>query len=388
MEPVGEGRKGIFIIGESPSSQEDALGESFVGKAGEFLRETLEDYGIHLERDCWKTNAIQCHPRENRTPSDFEIQCCRTRLHRQIQERNPSKILLLGNSAIQSIIGHRWTRIKRYSVSYWRGFTIPDAFYKAWICATYHPSAILRALDDKIPSVIPTLFFNDMDTYMNLPERTHFSDLDEDRKNVRVLYKRAEIERALIDVLDNPDPLFAFDYETTGLKPQDSRHRIVYGGFSVEDGKSTAFPFPITRDDRIFYLWRRILLDPRIEKTAHHIKFEENWSRAKVGLEGVVNWKWCSMEGAHILDNREGITGLKFQTYIRFGIPDYSSAVDKFLTHDDEDDSGSNAMNNITNADPREAMIYCGLDCIYQRRLALDQMIENRLLATSMLEKK
>ena len=48
----------------------------------------------------------------------------------------------------------------------------------------------------------------------------------------------------------------------------------------------------------------------------------------------------------HCLDNRKGVTGLKFQTYVNFGITDYDSDIHKFLSATDEY-LGANSINKI-----------------------------------------
>ncbi len=41
------------------------------------------------------------------------------------------------------------------------------------------------------------------------------------------------------------------------------------------------------------------------------MKYEDTWSREKLKQQGK-GWLWDSMIAAHILDNRPGVTGLKF----------------------------------------------------------------------------
>ena len=79
------------------------------------------------------------------------------------------------------------------------------------------------------------------------------------------------------------------------------------------------------------------------------------------------------MLAAHILDNRPGVTGLKFQVYVHFGVPDYDSEVSEYL-HSNGSKSG-NAFNKVLEMikDPvkrQKLMIYCGLDSLYEFRLA------------------
>lgn len=103
--------------------------------------------------------------------------------------------------------------------------------------------------------------------------------------------------------------------------------------------------------------------------------FENMWSF--VILKAIVQgWEWCSMNNAHILDNRRGISGLKFQTYINFGVSDYDSLISDYLVS--PKDQGANAFNKILKFfkehGEKEALRYCGLDSIYGYKLTLKQM--------------
>src|SRR5437879_5510271 len=68
MPPSGKGRKRILICSEAPGRNEDEQGIHFVGKAGQFLEECLEECEINFRKDCWITNAIICRPPKNKLP--------------------------------------------------------------------------------------------------------------------------------------------------------------------------------------------------------------------------------------------------------------------------------------------------------------------------------
>ena len=120
------------------------------------LQKTYKKLGIDLFDDCLNINAVNCRPSEdgeNRTPVNYEIECCRKFVLQTIIKYKPKVIILLGNSAIYSIIGHRWKK-DFGGINKWRGWTIPDQDFKAWICPTFHPSYIERGDSDDIAKVI------------------------------------------------------------------------------------------------------------------------------------------------------------------------------------------------------------------------------------------
>ena len=118
------------------------------------------------------------------------------------------------------------------------------------------------------------------------------------------------------------------------------------------------------------------LKDRKRKKIAQNMKFEETWSSVilKTPVQG---WKLDTMLMTHILDNRKGITSVKFQTYVQFGVVDYASEVSPFLKSIDPE--SANSMNRIeelisTKDGKKKLLVYCGYDSIYEYRLAMLQM--------------
>jgi len=110
---------------------------------------------------------------------------------------------------------------------------------------------------------------------------------------------------------------------------------------------------------------------------AHNIKFEETWSVIRL-RQPVQNWGWDSMQAAHVLDNRTGVTGLKFQIFIRFGIIDYDSEISPYLRAKDNNGNGINRIYELVEtAGGKEKLLeYCGLDALFTYRLSVLQMKE------------
>jgi DNA polymerase len=103
----GEGKPNtrFMVIGEAPGKQEDQQGRPFIGNAGRYLDHVLE--GTGLERsDFFITNIVKCRPPSNRTPRAEEVQTCTTLyLFEQIKRLNPQLVLLLGNTAVKTMLG-------------------------------------------------------------------------------------------------------------------------------------------------------------------------------------------------------------------------------------------------------------------------------------------
>jgi uracil-DNA glycosylase family 4 len=381
MKPFGNFKKGIMNIGEMPTEIDDKRGKQFQSKGGKLLQKTYSDLGIDLFEDCININAANCRPTneddQDRSPTNNEVDNCRRIVLAAIEQYKPKVIILLGGVAIYSLIGHRWKK-DLGGVQKWRGWTIPDQDFKAWICPTYHPAFIMRQnenqnykiKDEKSPDSIEMVVW-----------RKDLKQAFECVKKELPIYKEPTID-VITDLHDLeywpignvkarilPKEI-AFDYETTGLKPHADGHRIVC--VSIADGEDHVYVFmmPQSRNERKPFI--DILLNPEIGKIAQNIKYENNWTQVRLKTE-VQGWIWDTMQATHILDNRSGITSLKFQVFVIFGIVDYDSEIAPYLKSNDEDNA--NAINNIMKliempGGKEKLMKYCALDSIFEFRLS------------------
>ena len=142
----GEGpRNGqMMLVGEVPGDEEDKQGKPFVGPAGRLLDMALEEVGLSRD-EVYVTNAVKhfrWEPRGKRRlhkkPSARQIEACRPWLHAEILVVEPPVIVCLGATAAQAMLGRDF----RITKDHGKFFKSDDA---AWLMATYHPSAILRA---------------------------------------------------------------------------------------------------------------------------------------------------------------------------------------------------------------------------------------------------
>jgi len=142
----GEGpkRAHMILLGEVPGDEEDKQGKPFVGPAGRLLDESLDAAGIPRD-DVYVTNAVKhfrWEPRGKRRlhkkPSARQIEACRPWLQAEILVIKPEVIVCMGATAAQTMLGRDF-RITKHRGKFYPGDD------DAWLTATYHPSAILRA---------------------------------------------------------------------------------------------------------------------------------------------------------------------------------------------------------------------------------------------------
>jgi len=92
---------GVLLIGEGPGQDEDARGLPFVGVSGKYLRGLVAKWASEpIAYD----NAARClPPRAGLLPA--HIDACRSYLAGTIAEVQPTRIICLGNVAMQSVLG-------------------------------------------------------------------------------------------------------------------------------------------------------------------------------------------------------------------------------------------------------------------------------------------
>jgi len=373
MPISGEGKKGILILGESPGEDEDRQNKQFVGETGKFLRRKLAIRGIDLDKDCWKDNAIRCRAIDkdgkNRKPSKNEITCCKEFVDESIKTLKPKYIWLLGSSAIESYFQGRFNELK---ITLWRGLAIPDQKHKAWVFPLFHPSFVKRKEDDRTTQ---NIFDRDLDQATKYLRKDHVEPYENFENFVVRCKDFNHVNRLLDAILVEKPKILTFDYETTGLKPYRKGHKIATISVCMEEGYAFSFPFQYNNHwtesqlRMIKRKWGNILKDENIGKVGHNIKFEEIWSRQILGVEPK-NWVSCTMNTAHILDNRRKYTGLKFQTFINYGVEGYENTIEPFLK------AKNGVFNRVMQADLDDLLFYNGLDSLFTYWLYLDQQDE------------
>ena len=280
MEPVGNFKKGILIIGENPTQREDSNGKPFSDTK---LELHLKNLDIDLFKDCLSIYAVSCYCSGWKIEPDHVVNCRRFVL-KTISDTQPKLIILLGSVAVNSVIGHRWKR-DLGDIQKWRGWQIPDQDFKAWVCPIFDLKYV-----EKSEKEVSTIFKADLASAIALVE-----------KDFR-RYKKPEIRylKSLEELNSIKDKTScAFDYEATGLKPHAKGHRIVAASIAVSSDLVYTFEIPKTRKGRKPFI--DFLKNQLIPKRAHNMKYEEAWSTVRL-RQPVQNWEWDSMLAAHLLD--------------------------------------------------------------------------------------
>lgn len=364
MPWTGGGRRKILIVAEAPGAEEDKTGRQLVGAAGQHLRKALERVGVDLEDDCWKTNAVICRPPNNATPEAQKIHYCRPNLDATLRELQPEIIIPLGAVAVAGLIGGHWGN-DIGAIGRWVGWQIPSQRLNAWICPTWHPSYIMRCEEGKPRNAVPAIWWGRHLAAAVALQGRPWAAAPNYGANVRAVADIALAARLVRQIVARGGAC-AFDYETNMLKPEGKAARIVSCSICWRGKKTIAYPW---HGDAITAT-QEFLRSP-LPKIAANLKFEERWTIKEFG-HGARNWVWDTMQAAHVLDNRRGITGLEFQAFIRLGEEKYSDHITPYLKANDE--SGANRI--LEEIELSDLLKYNGMDSLLEYNIAAQQMDE------------
>ena len=136
----------VMILGEGPGAEEDRRGLPFVGPSGRLLDEMLAAIG--LDRDqVYISNLLFWRPPGNRTPTQGEMSVCLPFVERHIELADPAYLLLLGGSAVKSLLGRSEGILKLRGR--WVHYQHPGLSRPVPAMPSLHPAYLLRQAAQK-----------------------------------------------------------------------------------------------------------------------------------------------------------------------------------------------------------------------------------------------
>lgn len=348
---VGNGKKGILVVGPEMTSLEDHSNNEQHGTHYRFIKKAFNKVGIDIEEDCWYTHSIRCHSKAK--IGAITSSACHRMLIEEIKLLKPRIIVTTCQEAFDILLYDRMAgRASNTQYIDWCGELIPDQVLKTWIAPVYPTSLIMKEQEER---------YNKYELYYQEHFRrisrvtTDCPTFDIDSR-CHICTNERETREALKEIATWDR--FAFDYETTGLKPHRKGHEIVY--ISASNGEvSYAF-----KSNGILDLWAEIMTNDAV-KIAHNQSFERSWTEniCHVAPNKLIH---DTMLIQHCLHNRKP-TGLKFITYARLGILGYDADSDKYLkpSRDEQNTYGSNGFNRIKEAPPTKMMKYNAMDSLF-----------------------
>ena len=311
IKPYGDGKKGIFILGEAPGKEEDKKGIPFIGGSGQLLSDTFYEFGIDMNKDCIRSNVLQCRPPENKFDED-KVSFCYDRLEKQIKEFNPKLIICFGRHAAARILpNHIVPGLSgdKGQVSLIRGDIYPSRQYNCWIAVSFHPAYILRDSSNE------NIFKQDIEKAISYVDKSLPKTLCDSGENIWLGNDKKKCLEILEEFSTN-EKLTNFDYETNQLSPYTGTP-IIYM-VSVSQNPNKGYVIPLHPIDKI--IWKSFIkfLKSDTPKQNQNFKFEDNWTRSIFGFP-VNNWVWDTMLSQHLIDERSDKKNLAFLAYKETG---------------------------------------------------------------------
>lgn len=103
----------LVVVGEAPAAGDpdadrwrggNLTGMAYTSRAsGRKIRTLLADAGFGHE-DCYFTNAVNCHPPENRDPTAEELANCRPYLATEVETVAPTAVVPTGKHATETVL--------------------------------------------------------------------------------------------------------------------------------------------------------------------------------------------------------------------------------------------------------------------------------------------
>lgn len=356
IKPSGTGAKRIMLVGEFPSTVEDKEGKQFSGQHGSFLNRELQSVGIDMRRDCILTNAVICGGAAHHKTAVVD---CRPNLLAAIEKHQPNVIVLLGQMAVKSLLGHVW-KSDIGPVQRWAGFCIPCHNPNAWIVPVHSVSYLMR--EDN-----PVMFQQFRDSLRIAAQQKSYPwedgppNYDDEVELVVDPVQAVKRIRSFQGTV-------SFDFETNCLKPDAKTSQIVCCSICCNGTETIAYPWTRSTADAT----AEMLEDPDIAKIGYNCKFEDRWVRRKLSAV-VQNWIWDGMLSAHALDPRTQTSGLKFQSFVRLGSPDYNYHIESLLQ---AQRSGGYELNRVRQIKLEHLLKYCAIDSLLEYKVAQHQADE------------
>lgn len=282
IPPWGSLQARVYIIGEAPGVDEDAIGEPFVGQAGRELDDLLSLAGLS-KNQCRINNVICERPPNNdislfisfdragnaRTTPAYEHYV--KQLYKDIEETRPNVLVPLGNTALYAICGH--TGISKY-----RGSILKSKLgFKA--IPTLHPASVLPFRGKYIDRY---LVLHDL---IRVAKEMEYPDI---RLTERKLYTKPGFLEALSLLRGLKErEIVGFDIETSL-----TTHEMTC--FSVAPSPTESYCIPLITNGKHFFnpdeetailiALSELLEHPKTTKVGHNINFDSTFLLRRYGM--------------------------------------------------------------------------------------------------------
>jgi len=213
----------VLFVGEAPGAEEDETGVVFMGKAGQVLREAINQLG--LSDDQYRiTNVVRCRPPKNRTPRAREIELCSEFLFEEIKQHPPKVIVLLGNTPLKAVLGEN-------KISEWNGLAVQrgDFVY----APAFHPSAFNYGNRDRLED-----WYDALEQAVRI---AHGEKVPDRNAGWEYIYPKSYDDLVAMERELAKSETITYDVETRFLNIHDPENTVISVSFGM-DGVAWSFP--------------------------------------------------------------------------------------------------------------------------------------------------
>lgn len=333
-----------MILDESPSEKEDMRGKPYLSKSMTELMGIAEGVGLDPE-EFFIGHTVSCRPPDKKAPTKGEIAKCAYWVKKQIDHVQPEVVVLVGNSALQSITGAPGIA-KRQG----RPFKKDGIIYLPILSpgVMYHDPSTRHQFErnfELVKSILET---------GGIPREKKLSP--------HVVWDWGSVHR----MMESLEGYISFDIETNCLYPWQTLDdkgvldpaKITMIGFGTSNGEFS-IPFsledsPWGREDqrKLVQLIDTHLAKRRVKLITHSGKFDFLWMMVHHNVRWQEHLSFDTMIAHYLIDenSRHGLKGLA-QKYL--GAPDWD--IDK------ESKKGSTSIDKLA--------LYHAHDLYYTRQL-------------------
>lgn len=325
MRPEGPRDALVYLLGDSPSEDDDAEDTHWTDKA---LADVYGKFGKAFMSDLVRSNyTVQCR-------GDAHVavtECCRGRIESDIEEVKPLVVVTVGDAALRWATGVTGTAttfrgslfVARFGkhVCYVLPLIHPNYVHKKqkgrksqWELCVEHDIRWVKENYNRLPS--PRFYSAPYDGGIEYIEGDQPGDIQ-------------KLERRLVEVARYPHS--GLDVETNGLRPYMLRHPAILTAAVGTFEDTVAFPLKISsmghaegwgtaaREKQAMRIFAEYLQGSG-RKACHQLTFEMEWIEHEFGPEILRRTEWDdTMASSYVLDGRPGTKALDMQTRQLFG---------------------------------------------------------------------
>lgn len=315
-KPYGNCDSGIVHLKSMPSEREARCSKLFgdISSRQKFIPILCNEIlpNIDFENDCYITSILKERPKNGKFPRKKpkeEIIITEN----EIKQRNPVVIIAYGKDAIKFALpdcpSDRMSDFKMHGrAMYSNKF---DCLVGCTLTEAISPDYLMWTFKD----IIKIFEIFEQDNY-KLP------DFDFNHGNVIIDNTRengvAEFESVVTRLIDENKPV-AFDYECSDVDP--FKDGVELYSISLCNDTKIGYGIPLSfknhwSDIELAFIETHIrrLLESSVPKIIQNAEFETVWSKQLINAD-VCNVIYDTMIGYHVIDDRQGICSLDFQTF-------------------------------------------------------------------------